>query len=115
VTLEKFTEESGLADFDETEKVLIYFAFYHLKKKAVGEFSAPDGATWVRDNRMGNGHVRDYSNFRLLFANRYILMVTKVVTIAKIKGSIISDRPSLTSLESMVRRGGLEPPRDCSR
>ena len=31
------------------------------------------------------------------------------------KGPIISDRPSLTALFSMVRRGGLEPPRDCSR
>ena len=33
----------------------------------------------------------------------------------KNKGPIISDRPLLTALESMVRRGGLEPPRDCSR
>jgi hypothetical protein len=53
MTLEIFIAESGLADFDEMEKVL-YFAFYHLKKSALEEFSAQEGASWVRDNRMGN-------------------------------------------------------------
>ena len=43
MTLDKFIRDSGLADFDETEKV-IYFAFYHLRKQAVEEFSASDGA-----------------------------------------------------------------------
>lgn len=53
MTLEKFIAESDLARLDETQKVL-YFAFYHLKKQGVEEFSASDGATWVRENRMGN-------------------------------------------------------------
>jgi hypothetical protein len=53
MTLDKFIKDSGLADFDETEKV-VYFAFYHLRKQAIEEFSAGDGAKWVRENRMGN-------------------------------------------------------------
>lgn len=53
MTLDKFIKDSGLGDFDETLKV-IYFAFYHLRKGAVEEFSASDGAKWVRDKSMGN-------------------------------------------------------------
>ncbi len=56
MTIDKFIKDSGLAGFDETQKVL-YFAFYHLRKKAVEEFSAGDGAKWVRENRMGNPNV----------------------------------------------------------
>jgi hypothetical protein len=53
MTLEKFITESGLADLGELEKVF-HFAFYHLKKGAIEEFSAADGARWVRESRMGN-------------------------------------------------------------
>jgi hypothetical protein len=53
MTLAKFIAESGLADLGELQKVY-HFAFYHLKKGTVQEFSAADGAKWVRDQGMGN-------------------------------------------------------------
>lgn len=53
MTLAKFIAECGLADLDELQKV-VYFAFYNLKKNAVEEFSAADGARWVREQNMGN-------------------------------------------------------------
>jgi hypothetical protein len=56
MTLEKFIAESGLADFDETQKV-VYFAFYRLRKQAVEEFSASDGASWVREKSMGSPNI----------------------------------------------------------
>ena len=53
MTLDKFIAESGLAAFEELEKVL-YFAFYYLKKESMTDFSAADAAKWVHANGMGN-------------------------------------------------------------
>jgi hypothetical protein len=53
MTLEKFIKDSGLADLDEWEKAL-YFAFYHLKKSAIEEFSPGEAANWIRERNMGN-------------------------------------------------------------
>jgi hypothetical protein len=56
MTLGKFIDDSGLADFNELDKV-IYFAFYHMKKEHVEEFTAGEAAKWVSDNRMGTPNV----------------------------------------------------------
>jgi hypothetical protein len=53
MTLEKYIRESGLADLDESQKAL-YFAFYHLRKSKVEEFSVADAARWIREQNMGN-------------------------------------------------------------
>lgn len=53
MTLDKFIAESGIGTADELEKAL-HFAFYHLKKDGVEEFSAGDAAKWVHDARLGN-------------------------------------------------------------
>jgi hypothetical protein len=53
MTFEKFTSESGVADFDEVEKAL-HFAFYHLKRNGVEEFSASDAAKWIHNASLGN-------------------------------------------------------------
>jgi hypothetical protein len=56
MTLGKFIDESGLADFSELDKVL-YFALYYLKKDKVEEFTAGEAAKWISDNRMGAPNV----------------------------------------------------------
>ncbi|MBV9505012.1 MAG: hypothetical protein JO323_08420 [Acidobacteriia bacterium] len=56
MTFEKFIKDAGVADLDETEKV-IRFAFFYLRRSAVEEFTAGDGAKWIRENRMGNPNV----------------------------------------------------------
>ncbi len=56
MTLDKFIANSGLEELNETEKVL-HFAFYYLKSQATEEFSASDGAKWMRDSRLGNPNI----------------------------------------------------------
>ncbi|MBL8240143.1 MAG: hypothetical protein JNM66_22165 [Bryobacterales bacterium] len=56
MTLDKYITDSGLAEFDELDKVL-YLAFYHLKKNSITEFSQADAAKWIRDQNMGNPNV----------------------------------------------------------
>lgn len=53
MTLDKFIAESGIANVDEVEKAL-HFAFYHLKKNGVEEFSAAEAAKWIHDARLGS-------------------------------------------------------------
>ena len=53
MTLEQFVAKSGVVDVDEVEKAL-YFAFYHLKKNKVEEFSSPEAAVWINDARLGS-------------------------------------------------------------
>jgi hypothetical protein len=56
MTLDKFIDDSGLADFTELDKAL-YFAFYHLKKQQVEEFTAGEATKWISDNRMGTPNI----------------------------------------------------------
>ena len=61
MTLEKFIAESGIGNADEVERA-IHFAFYHLKKNGLEEFSAGEAATWIRDARLGNPNVTRLGN-----------------------------------------------------
>jgi hypothetical protein len=56
MTLAQFTATSNVADAEEAEKALL-FAFYHLKKSGVEEFSAGDAARWIHEARLGNPNV----------------------------------------------------------
>jgi hypothetical protein len=51
--LAKFIDVAGIAEKGEKDKVL-YFAFYHLKKDKVEEFTAIEAAKWVSANSLGN-------------------------------------------------------------
>jgi hypothetical protein len=51
--LERFIDVSGLAELGEKDKAL-YFAYYHLKKEKVEEFTAGEAAKWISTNRLGN-------------------------------------------------------------
>lgn len=61
MTLERFIAESGIGDADELEKAL-HFAFYHLKKNKIEEFSAGDGKKWIHEASLGNPNVSRLGN-----------------------------------------------------
>lgn len=61
MTLDKFIAESGIGNADEVERA-IHFAFYHLKKNGLVEFSAGEAATWIRDASLGNPNVTRLGN-----------------------------------------------------
>ena len=56
MTLEKFITESGIGTADEVERA-IHFAFYHMKRNGLVEFSAGEAAGWIRDASLGNPNV----------------------------------------------------------
>jgi hypothetical protein len=51
--LDKFIDVAGVDDMNESGKAL-YFAFYHLKKEKVEEFTAAQATKWIYDASLGN-------------------------------------------------------------
>ena len=56
MTLAQFMAFGKLSDAEEVRKAML-FAFYHLKKNGVEEFSAGDAAKWIYEARLGNPNV----------------------------------------------------------